>query len=147
MGEHADDSKNGEVTEPVGEPEVGEAGTEADESSTDLAKHLLLAGIGALALTRDKAEAIMDDLVKRGSERSADDPPADQDAPPVRGTARLTDRAASAMSGLFREVGLVTEPTIEDLELRVAQLEHRLRILERKAAEAATPGAPPETRP
>ena len=146
MGEHADDSQNGQVTEPVGETEVGDAGTEADASSTDLAKDLLLAGIGVLALTREKAEAIMDDLVKRGSERGGDDP-ADQDSPPVRGTARLTDRAASAMSGLFREVGLVTEPTIEDLELRVAQLEHRLRILERKAAEAATPGAPPETRP
>ena len=146
MGEHADDSQNGQVTEPVGETEVGDAGTETDASSTDLANELLLAGIGVLALTREKAEAIMDDLVKRGSERSGDDP-ADQDSPPVRGTARLTDRAASAMSGLFREVGLVTEPTIEDLELRIAQLEHRLRILERKAAEAATPGAPPETRP
>ena len=146
MGEHADDTGRGEVTETVEESEVVHSGTEPDGSSTDLAKQLLLAGIGALALTREKAEAIMDDLVKRGSERGEEES-ADQLSPPVRGTARFTDRASSAMAGLFREVGLVTEPMIEDLELRVAQLEHRLRILERKAAEAAPPDAPPETRP
>jgi BMFP domain-containing protein YqiC len=34
------------------------------------------------------------------------------------------------MSGLFRELGLVTRDELEELELRVAQLEHRLRLLE-----------------
>jgi len=34
------------------------------------------------------------------------------------------------LAGLFRELGLVTRSEVEELELRVAQLEHRLRLLE-----------------
>jgi BMFP domain-containing protein YqiC len=34
------------------------------------------------------------------------------------------------MAGLFHELGLVTRDELEELELRVAQLEHRLRLLE-----------------
>ena len=34
------------------------------------------------------------------------------------------------MAGLFRELGLVTRGELEELELRVAQLEHRLRLVE-----------------
>lgn len=37
---------------------------------------------------------------------------------------------------LAREVGLVTRDEWDELELRVAQLEHRLRLLERGADEA-----------
>jgi polyhydroxyalkanoate synthesis regulator phasin len=33
---------------------------------------------------------------------------------------------------LFRELGLVTREDWDELELRVAQLEHRLRLLEDK---------------
>jgi BMFP domain-containing protein YqiC len=31
---------------------------------------------------------------------------------------------------VFRELGLVTRREVEELELRVAQLEHRLRLVE-----------------
>jgi BMFP domain-containing protein YqiC len=31
---------------------------------------------------------------------------------------------------LFRELGLVTRDELEEIELRVAQIEHRLRLLE-----------------
>jgi BMFP domain-containing protein YqiC len=34
------------------------------------------------------------------------------------------------MAGLFRELGLVTRAELEELELRLAQVEHRLRLLE-----------------
>jgi polyhydroxyalkanoate synthesis regulator phasin len=34
------------------------------------------------------------------------------------------------LSGVFRELGLVTREEWEELELRVAQLEHRVRLLE-----------------
>ena len=40
------------------------------------------------------------------------------------------------MEAIFRELGLVTRDDLEDLELRIAQLEHRIRLLEE----------PPETR-
>ena len=46
-------------------------------------------------------------------------------------TVRLGERTGSGLAGVFREVGLVTRGELEEIELRVAQLEHRLRLLER----------------
>jgi BMFP domain-containing protein YqiC len=43
----------------------------------------------------------------------------------------VSERAGATLSGLFRELGLVTRHEYEDLELRLAQLEHRLRLLEK----------------
>ena len=50
---------------------------------------------------------------------------------------RAGERAGAAMDGVFHEFGLVTREDYEDLELRVAQLEHRLRLLE-DAGQVAT---------
>jgi polyhydroxyalkanoate synthesis regulator phasin len=48
-----------------------------------------------------------------------------------RGDARrLGERGSSTLEGTFREFGLVTRREYEELELRVAQLEHRLRLIE-----------------
>ncbi len=40
------------------------------------------------------------------------------------------ERAGAGLEGLFQQLGLVTRAELEELELRVAQLEHRLRLLE-----------------
>jgi polyhydroxyalkanoate synthesis regulator phasin len=47
-----------------------------------------------------------------------------------RGDSKVGDRTAARLEGLFRELGLVTRAELEDAELKVAQLEHRLRLLE-----------------
>jgi polyhydroxyalkanoate synthesis regulator phasin len=47
-----------------------------------------------------------------------------------RGDSTVGDRAAARLAGLFRELGLVTRAELEEAELRIAQLEHRLRLLE-----------------
>jgi polyhydroxyalkanoate synthesis regulator phasin len=47
-----------------------------------------------------------------------------------RGDSTAAERAAARLSGLFRELGLVTRDEFEEAELRIAQLEHRLRLLE-----------------
>ena len=44
--------------------------------------------------------------------------------------ARAGERAWAALDGLFAELGLVTRDDFVELELRVAQLEHRLRLVE-----------------
>jgi BMFP domain-containing protein YqiC len=44
----------------------------------------------------------------------------------------MSERASSTLSSLFREVGLITRREYEELELRLAQLEHRLRLVEKK---------------
>ena len=43
---------------------------------------------------------------------------------------RVGERAGSTLTGAFRELGLVTRDDWDELELRVAQLEHRLRLVE-----------------
>lgn len=49
----------------------------------------------------------------------------------VRGSReRLSDGAVSVLRALVDELDLVTREEYEELELRVAQLEHRLRLLE-----------------
>jgi polyhydroxyalkanoate synthesis regulator phasin len=45
-------------------------------------------------------------------------------------TGRVSERASENMSALLRELGFVTQSEHQDLELRVAQLEHRIRLLE-----------------
>ena len=45
-------------------------------------------------------------------------------------TVRIGERTGAGLAGLFRELGLVTRDEFEELELRVAQIEHRLRLLE-----------------
>ena len=47
-----------------------------------------------------------------------------------RGDSSVGDRAAARLAGIFREVGLVTREELEEAELKIAQLEHRLRLLE-----------------
>jgi polyhydroxyalkanoate synthesis regulator phasin len=43
---------------------------------------------------------------------------------------RVGERASENVSAVLRELGFATQSEHEDLELRVAQLEHRLRLLE-----------------
>ena len=63
---------------------------------------------------REEARALIEELVGRWRSESV----------------RLGERTGSGLAGLFRELGLVTRAEVEELELRVAQLEHRLRLLE-----------------
>jgi BMFP domain-containing protein YqiC len=60
----------------------------------------------------------------------------------LRGSgARLSEQARGALRTLASELDLVTRDEFDELELRVAQLEHRLRLLE--DAPAALPPAGP----
>jgi polyhydroxyalkanoate synthesis regulator phasin len=47
---------------------------------------------------------------------------------------RLSESALSALRGVSDELNLVTRDELDELELRVAQLEHRLKLLERTDA-------------
>ena len=46
------------------------------------------------------------------------------------GKEKLSEQAVGALRSLVGELDLVTRDDFEELELRVAQLEHRLRLLE-----------------
>ena len=105
-------------------------GEPADERSP--LERLALAAVGAVALTGDRAEALVDQLVDRGGVTRDDARELVEDlGARWRGDAvRVGERASVTLAGLYRELGLVTRAEYEELELRVAQLEHRLRLVE-----------------
>jgi polyhydroxyalkanoate synthesis regulator phasin len=72
-------------------------------------------------------------MVARGSERLADVLEELLVELPARvrgGQARLSEQAVGALRSLVDQLNLVTREDFDELELRVAQLEHRLRLLE-----------------
>jgi polyhydroxyalkanoate synthesis regulator phasin len=52
---------------------------------------------------------------------------------------KLSEQALGAVRALVDELNLVTRDDFDELELRVAQLEHRLRLLEGQPAELRPP--------
>ena len=72
-------------------------------------------------------------MAARGSERIADVLEELLLELPARlrgGRAKLSEQGWGALRALVDELNLVTRDDFEELELRVAQLEHRLRLLE-----------------
>jgi polyhydroxyalkanoate synthesis regulator phasin len=94
---------------------------------------LTLAGLGALALAGRRADELADDLSKRLGVDRDEMRSALSDAFESwrREAVRLGDTTSDAASRLTEELGVATRDGYEDLELRVAQLEHRLKLLER----------------
>jgi hypothetical protein len=87
--------------QPESEPEAA--------SLRDLTERFLLAGLGLLSATKDQAQEALG---------AAGEGPA------------LRDRASAALGSLADELGFVRKERHEELELKVAQLEHRLKLLE-----------------
>ncbi len=97
---------------------------------------LVLAGIGWATMSVEAIEELADDLARRVG--------VDRDAmlEAVRDTAaswraeleRLGARRDEAMDRALAKAGLARREEVEDLALRVAQVEHRLRLLERDHA-------------
>ena len=98
-------------------------------------KRLALALVGAVALTAERADELADTLAERGG-MSRDEVRGwiDEATTRWRGDAvRVGERAGATLNGVLRELGLVTREEWDELELRVAQLEHRLRLLEQQS--------------
>jgi polyhydroxyalkanoate synthesis regulator phasin len=106
-------------------------------------RRLLLAGLGAVALTAERADELADSLARRGGMSKEDARVWIDDATARwRGDAiRVGERAGATLHGALRELGLVTRDEWDELELRVAQLEHRLRLVENQPREASGPPA------
>jgi polyhydroxyalkanoate synthesis regulator phasin len=102
----------------------------------DVVERLGLAALGLVALSADRIEELAGELSDRGGMRRDEARQLLEDAVTRwRGdAARFGERAGDSIAGVARQLGLVTRDEIEELELRVAQLEHRLRLLERPRA-------------
>jgi len=108
-------------------------GNDSERSLREAAEELFLAGVGVVALTKDRTEELVDELAGRGKvSRDEARDLVEEIVARWRGEAvRVSERAGSKFSGLFKELGLVTRTDYDELELRLAQLEHRLRLLEK----------------
>jgi polyhydroxyalkanoate synthesis regulator phasin len=102
------------------------------EQGRDALERLALALLGAVALTAERADELAGDLAERGGMSRDDARQLLEDAlTRWRGdAARFGERAGETVAGIARQLGLVTRDELEELELRVAQLEHRLRLVE-----------------
>jgi len=94
---------------------------------------LTLAGLGAVTLAAERADRLADEIagrlgVERDDVRAA---VADVLESWRREAGRLGDSTGSAASRVATELGVASREVVDELELRVAQLEHRLRLLER----------------
>jgi polyhydroxyalkanoate synthesis regulator phasin len=103
----------------------------------------LLLALGAAALTRERAQAVVDEVVRRGelSRREGKELVDDlMDRAAGQGSG-LRERLDADLQDLFRRWGLATHGEWEELNLKVAQLEHRISLLEGASEAAAKPEA------
>jgi polyhydroxyalkanoate synthesis regulator phasin len=107
---------------------------EGEGPGQDGLRRVLLALLGALALTAERADDLADELAQRGGIRREEVRSwIDDVSNRWRGDAlRLGERTGATVQGALRDLGLVTRDEWDELELRVAQLEHRLRLLENR---------------
>jgi polyhydroxyalkanoate synthesis regulator phasin len=121
---------------------MDDPGKESTGSLRDLVEELFFAGVGAVALTKDRADELVDELTRRGRMAPAE---AREVVDGLTGrwrseAARFGERTSSGLGGFLRELGLVTRREWEELELRLSQLEHRTRLLESQRPTPSGPG-------
>jgi len=109
-----------------------ERGNSHHDAGPTALKQLALAAVGAVALTAERADDLAEALAERGGMTKDEVRGWIDDATARwRGDAvRMGERAGATLHGVFRDLGLVTRDEWDELELRVAQLEHRVRLLE-----------------
>jgi polyhydroxyalkanoate synthesis regulator phasin len=109
---------------------------EPARSERDVLERIALAVLGLATLTAERIEELAGELSERGGMRRDEARQLLEDAVTRwRGdAARFGERAGEGLAGVVRQLGLVTREEMDELELRVAQLEHRLRLLERPRA-------------
>lgn len=115
----------------------GTIGAKIPASVADLVSRTLMLGVGAAALTVDKAQGVVDELVRRGQMTSEEAREtvaslAERSKTEARSTARSLE---STLRSTYRELGLATRSEVEDLDFRLRQVEHRLGLLERQLDE------------
>jgi polyhydroxyalkanoate synthesis regulator phasin len=112
----------------------GNAGDENGRTLREHAERLVLAAIGAVALSGERADELADELAEKAGIRRDEAIELIREVTNGwrREAGKLGERTTDAAQRIVREVGLVTREEYEELELRVAQLDHRVRLLERR---------------
>ena len=120
------------MTERVDNKNGASTVTAGVQGLKDLIERTFLAGMGAAALTKDRIQEFVEELVSKG-QMSADEgrEMIDRLAARSREEARSAlKKADSGLQNAYRELGLGSKKEFEALVLRVDQLEHRVALLE-----------------
>ncbi len=107
----------------------------------DLVERIFLLGLGAAALSKDRLQETVEELVHRGHlSRDEGRDMVDKLVARSRDEAKSAmKKADSSLQGAYRDMGLVGKREWEDLDFRLRQLEHRVRLLEAVADEGESP--------
>ncbi len=110
-------------------------GSRAAHSVRDVIERTFLAGMGAAALTKERVQDLVEELVRLGQINAEEGKDMVE-----RLLARTRDDARSmlkrvdlAAPGVYREQAQALQQQLEDQELRLRQLEHRIQLLENEA--------------
>ena len=133
-------------SEDASEPDYGEPRPRGGVRG--FVDEIFLAGVGAVALTKERVDELVDELAGRGelTREEARDVLEDARARWRGDASRIGERAGVSLAGALRELGLVTHREWEDVELRLSQLEHRLRLVEREGQDPPAPKPGPRPR-
>jgi polyhydroxyalkanoate synthesis regulator phasin len=96
---------------------------------------LALAGLGAVAMAAERADELADELATRLGLEQEDVRAAVGDVLQSwrREAGRLGEHTSETASRIADELGIASSDAVDDLALRLAQLEHRLKLLEQAA--------------
>jgi polyhydroxyalkanoate synthesis regulator phasin len=118
-------------------------------SLRDAVEQAILLSVGAASLTKGRVEQIVGDLVAQGKV-SADDGRVLVERllarvvdPPRPGTTGVMTALEDVVRTTLSDAGVVTRSEVEDLRMHLAELDHRLRLVE----SATTPAEPGPTDP
>ena len=106
----------------------------------DLIERTFLVGVGAAALTKERVQGLVEEFVHRG-QLTGDEGREMVDHLVARSKTEAQSalkKADSSLHGAYRDMGLATRRELDDVDFRLRQLEHRIRLLE-----AAADGNPP----
>jgi polyhydroxyalkanoate synthesis regulator phasin len=109
------------------------------QSIRDLIERTFLIGVGAAAFTKDRIQELVEEFVRRG-ELSGEEgrEMVERLVARSRDEARsAVKRADSSLQGALRDFGITTRRDLEELEMRVRELEHRIVLLERIRVDGA----------
>ena len=122
--------------------EVVENGKEATNSFIDLLRKMMLAGVGAVAMTRDESEQFVNKLVERGEIAQKD---AEKLLRDVQGRLRqgrevnvkeqaekVTTRVEQGVEEFLNRLNIPSKRDIEELSAKIAQLSARVEELRKQ---------------
>ena len=109
----------------------------------DALRKLLLAGLGTLDLTEEKAKAIFNDLVARGemSEKDAKELVSSWAKRAAEQRGRLQADIDQAVQRALSAMGIARRAEVEALKVKITELESRLGGREAATAESQEPKA------